>query len=307
MEHATQPQGGQPSRPAAPPPGDVPALVRAILARPDEELDYARAKLALDRIIDPALDADRVLAAIDRLAEAASRLAGAGASSGARLAALRRQIYERGPWNDYHPCDYDHSDPDGTHIPNKLLHVYLRRRLGNCVSMPILFLILARRLGLDMALASAPLHIFLRYRSPEGGIFNLETTSGGHPARDEWYRHNFPMSDRALASGLYMRSLTRREGVALMATTVLEHLLLGGRHEEAIAVARIILEHDPRAGQVMAAQGTAYGRLLEVEFIEKYPIPYLIPEALRPRRLMLIERNVSLFSAAEALGWEPVE
>jgi hypothetical protein len=31
---------------------------------------------------------------------------------------------------------------------------------------------------------------------------NLETTSGGHPARAIWYRQQMPMPDRAVESGL---------------------------------------------------------------------------------------------------------
>lgn len=280
--------------------------VGAILKAPDSKLDYARAKLAFDTLIDPSCNVEAVLAQLDDMANLAGRMCGSHACSGTKLAAIRRLIYESGPWNGHRPFAYDHSDPDGTSIPNKLLHVYLAMRRGNCVSMPVLFLILAERMGLDVALASAPCHILLRYRMPEGRIVNLEATSGAHPARLLWYRKNFPMSDRALESGLYMRSLTRREGAALMATTVLEHLMAENRLAEAIAVARAILDADPRAGQVLVAQASAYGALLHAEFGEKHPDPHLVPEPLRLRRLMLIERNNSLFQAAERLGWEPV-
>ena len=67
---------------------------------------------------------------------------------------------------------------------NKLISTYLATRRGNCVSMPILMLIIGERMGLDLALSTAPLHIFIRHR--EGGReVNLEATSGGHPARTE--------------------------------------------------------------------------------------------------------------------------
>ena len=102
--------------------------------------------------------------------------------------------------------DYDMSDPDGARLPNKLLHNYLRHRLGQCVSMPILFLILGERLELNVALARAPAHFFIRYTAPDGKAWNLETTSGAHPARLDWFRQNMPMSERALESGLYMRA-----------------------------------------------------------------------------------------------------
>lgn len=280
---------------------------RVILATPAGDLDYASAKLALDLLVDPDLDVAATESQLDRLTETAWRLCGADRGNTAKLTAIQRLIYQSGPWNDHRPFAYDHADPDGTHIPNKLLHVYLRRGLGNCVSMPILFLILADRLGLDVSLATAPHHVFLRYRMPSGESVNLETTSGAYPARLEWYRRHFPMTDRALATGLYMRSLPKREGVALMATTILEHLWNHGRFDEVVGVAGEILERDPLAGAVLAAQGSAYGHMLRREFEETYPIRYLIPEPLRMRRLFLLERNRSLIGAAEALGWQPME
>jgi regulator of sirC expression with transglutaminase-like and TPR domain len=184
--------------------------VEAVLSVPDAELDYARAKVSLDALIDPEADTDRTFAELDRLTEAASALAGPNPSEVQRLRSVRTVIYEAGPWNGGRGLAYDMSDPDGLNLSNALLHNYLRTGLGQCVSMPILFLIIADRLGLDVALACAPNHLFVRYAAPDGQVFNLEITSGGHPARLDWFRQEMPMSDRALAKGLYMRSLPRR-------------------------------------------------------------------------------------------------
>jgi hypothetical protein len=299
------PEAKIPPSPAPEQPLDPAAAVRAALSASGERLNYAGAKLALDRIVDPALDVEATMAELLRMASIARELAGGSATDGAKLAALRKLIYESGPWNDHRPFGYDHSDPYGQHLPHKLLHNYLAGRLGQCVSMPILFLILADWIGLRVALASAPEHIFVRYTDGAGRTFNLETTSGAHPARDVWYRDCFRMSDRAIGSGLYMRTLSRREGAALMATTVAEHLRARGRYEDVIAVCEVILEHDRRAGAVMVMQGSAYGALLHREFEQKYTVPFLVPEHLQARRLRLIERNNSLIDAAEALGWEP--
>ena len=96
--------------------------------------------------------------------------------------------------------------------------------------MPILFLIIADRLGLNVGLCSAPEHMFVRYTDQSGRVLNIEATSGGHPARDSFIRENFPMSDRSIESGLYMRTLTKRESIAMMASTLIEHLAEQGRY-----------------------------------------------------------------------------
>jgi regulator of sirC expression with transglutaminase-like and TPR domain len=171
--------------------------------------------------------------------------------------------------------------------------------------MPILFLIVAERMGLNLALSTAPLHIFLRHADEAGREINLEATSGAHPARTIWYRQNLPMTDRAVESGLYMRTLSRREAVAHMASTVVDFLVGEGRFQDAIDVAEVILRHYPRDGYTLVKLGSAYGELLRVEFLDRFPIPAAIPPALRGRYMRLAQGNQRAFQAAEALGWEP--
>lgn len=281
------------------------AIVRGVLSLPDDQLDYGRAKLAFDRIVDPSLNADATMAEIDRLARRASGLAGPHASPAAKLSALRRVIYESGDWNGRRPFAYDHADPLGRNVRNKLIPTYLASRRGNCVSMPILFLIVAERMGLNLALSTAPLHIFLRYAEESGREINLEATSGALPARTAWYRQNLPMTNRAIESGLYMRTLSRREAVALMASTVVDFLAGEGRFQDAIDVAEVILLHHPRDGYTLVKLGSAYGELMRAEFLERFPTPAAIPPALRGRYMVLAQGNQRAFQAAEALGWEP--
>ncbi|HVQ07987.1 MAG TPA: transglutaminase family protein [Allosphingosinicella sp.] len=223
-------------------------MARQVLSPPDDRLDFANAKLAFDHIVDPSINADATLAQIGRLAAEATALAGPHATDAAKLAALRRVIYEGGAWNDNRPLSYDQTDPLGQNVRNKLISTYLATRRGNCVSMPMLFLLVGERMGLNLSLATAPLHVFVRYIDPLGREMNLEATSGGHPARTIRYRQQMPMSDRAVESGLYLRTLTRREVVALMATTVVEFLISERRFQEAIEVGEIILRHAPRDG-----------------------------------------------------------
>jgi hypothetical protein len=76
------------------------------------------------------------------------------------------------------------------------------------------------------------------------------------------------------------------------------------RFEEAVAVSEIILRHNPRDGLTLANQGNAFCRMIEAEFLDKYRTAFLIPMALRPRYLRLLQRNHAAFAAARKLGWE---
>lgn len=285
--------------------GTPAAAVREVLSVPDGRLDYARAKLAFDRIIDPSLNVEATLAEVERLASSATAIAGPNATPERKLSALRQVIYQSGAWNGDRPFSYDLADPLGQNVRNKLLSTYLATRRGNCVSMPVLMLLVGERMGLNLSLSTAPLHVFVRYTDPAGRVMNLEATSGGHPARTSWYRRNLPMTDRSIESGLYMRTLSRREAVAHMASTIVDFLMVERRFQEAVEVAEVILRHYPRDGYTLVKLGSAYGELMRVEFIERFPIPAMIPHALRQRYMIFAGQNLRAFQAAEALGWEP--
>lgn len=279
------------------------AVVRAILSMPDHQLDYAAAKLAFDRLADPSANLGSASVELDRLAQTVRTMAGESSRQDWKFGALRTMLYEPGTWNGHRPFLYDHSDRDGQGMPVRLLPHYLKTRRGNCVSMPILFLILADRMGLDVALATAPLHMFVRYRDENGRVHNIETTNGGHATRDAWLRQNLSISEAAVKNGVHLRSLSRREAIAHMASTVVEHLFDCRRFDEAARVCEAILLHAPRDVYTMVKLGSACGHLLQIEFKDKYRAPEQAPPMARARALSLSRRNRALFAAAEALGW----
>jgi regulator of sirC expression with transglutaminase-like and TPR domain len=263
------------------------------------------AKLALDDLISPTPTA--VSREISILADAVRQMAGPNPTVPYKVAAIRKVIYQRGAWNGNRPFGYDLADPFGLRVENKLLSTYMRTRLGNCVSMPTLFMILAERVELDASFVVAPLHVFVRFTHPERGPTNVETTSGAHFTRDDWYRQKMPMNDRAIEHGVYMRALTKAEGVALLATTVLEYLERERRYQDVVDVADVILKANPRDALTMVKRGTAFGHIMQAEFLDRFPSPASIPPGLQSRYRMLADLNRRAFEDAERLGWEPSE
>lgn len=219
---------------------------------------------------------------------------------------MRRVLYDPGPWNWGRPFSYDHADPYGVDLRNKLLGTYLATRRGNCVSMPVLQLLVAERLGLNVSLSTAPLHVFMRYTNPTNGrSIAIEATSGGNPTRENSYHEKMGVTDAQVASGIYLSVLTKRESIAVMASTVVEWLMSKERYAEAIEVADVLLEYYPKDVHAVLSRGSAYGELLRTEFVERYPTPAAIPPALRSRYQLLISRNAAAFQQAEAWGWAP--
>jgi hypothetical protein len=174
--------------------------------------------------------------------------------------------------------------------------------------MPILFLVLGERIGLNVTLATAPLHVFVKWRDAESGqSWNLEATSGAGFTRDDWYRQKLPMTDEAVKNGVYLRALSRRETVALMATLVLENLLLEERYEEAVAVADVLIEANPADAYALVKKGTGYGRILQRDILQPYPNQKDIPADKRSRAIELYRANQSAFARAYALGWRETQ
>lgn len=262
----------------------------------------ARVKLTVDHMIDPSIDVESTLEQLDAMAADVRKRVPLQASKRDTLEALRSYLYQPGPWNNNQPFRYDLDDPLGRTVRNKLLPTYIARRKGNCVSMPLLFLLLGKKLGLDVAAATAPEHVFVKFRDEAGNVVNIEATSGGFK-QDASYRRDMPMTDQALANGLYMRALGKRETVALMISTLIESYGETNKPEHTIAVSDLVLEFYPKDAQAMLFKGHAYSQIIKREFMSRYASPTQIPATERPRYRELSYTNNLWYNKAEALGW----
>lgn len=283
------------------------AAVQRILTTPEEDIDLVKAMLAIDRMIDPSIDSEATLAQLEAMAKGLRDSLPVGASSRLKLEALRHHIYKPTAWNGGRPFEYDLNDPLGENVRNKLLATYLRTRKGNCISMPFLFIFLGHRLGLDLMASSAPAHVFVQWRDTDGKLYNLETTSGAGFARDAWMRQQFTMTDDSLQSGLYMRPLSKKETVALLAETLLQFYKQEGRHSHMQALAALLLQHSPKNVVAMLHVREGLRETWLREFVRKYPRPGDIPHDKRAKFVELETQIKALEDRAFKLGWRPLD
>ena len=103
-----------------------------------------------------------------------------------------------------------------------------------------------------------------------------------------------------------MRGLTKREAIAAMAVTVIEHLFALSRFDEAFAVGDTILDHDRLNIAAMLSMGSACGMLLD-QFREDFPHFWKWTPDQRARAEAYMKGNMNWFSVAEHLGWLPFE
>jgi hypothetical protein len=283
-------------------------VVRAVMTTPDDKIDFATAKLTFDKIYDPTTDVDGRLKDIDAMTQTIRTMAGTSAPSRLRLIMLRKYIYEAGAWNNNKPFQYDLSDPFGHKPVNRLLSTYLVTHRGNCVSMPILFVALAQRLGLNATLSTAPNHMFVKYMDDvTGKTINLETTSGAYPARDVYIRQNMPMTDQAIANGIYMKTLSKKEALAVMADIVLEREFADRHYQKAWDVAEVLRPYYPNNLAVLLAPTNAALGLIQEEYLSKYPTKADIPPQLMDRFNLLDKTVPGALNHAYALGWRETD
>ncbi len=110
--------------------------------------------------------------------------------------------------------DYDLKDLDGARPENLFLNGLIDRKVGTCVSMPLLYVALGWRLGYPIKLVSVPTHLFARWDDGVNRI-NIEATGYGGELSDEAYESEFFVSPRCKDRGA-LESLTPRQMLAQM-------------------------------------------------------------------------------------------
>jgi regulator of sirC expression with transglutaminase-like and TPR domain len=277
-------------------------VVRAILEKRDQDIDLVQVKLAIDQMIDPTINVDANRKKIADMIAEIQALLPANASQLKKMEVLRDYVYKPGPWNKGQVFQYDLEDPFGKNIRNKLLPTYLETRKGNCVSMPSLFVILGQGVGIDLTLSTAPHHVFVKYRGDDGIFYNFEATSGGG-ILDSSLRRDFPMTDQAVANGIYMKVLSKRESVAVMLDTLMEHYRNRKQFERRIEIADVVLRYFPADANAMLHKGHSYFGIAKRDFESQYLSPAQMPQETRNLYNEISRKNHYWYAKAEELGW----
>ncbi len=111
--------------------------------------------------------------------------------------------------------DYDILDFDFSDASNLFLNGIVDRRLGTCVSLPMLHVAIGWRLGMPINPVTVPTHVFARYDDGKDRI-NIEATGYGDQKPDAFYEERYFISQRCKERGAEMASLTPRQTLAIV-------------------------------------------------------------------------------------------
>lgn len=140
--------------------GTARARFAALLEQDPVPLDEAALAIAEEEY--PRLDSAAYLARLDRLAARVRRRVPAGARSAAELHALRKVLFEE---EGLRGNEADYSDPR-----NSFLNEVLERRVGIPISLSVVYIEVARRIGLRLEGVGFPGHFLAKYTSPSSGV-----------------------------------------------------------------------------------------------------------------------------------------
>ena len=176
--------------------------IDTVLRLPDNQVDIATATLLLSKQWNPDVSIIRYRAKIDNMAIAVRE----------RMARKRIGIEPAAinVINDYLYKDLGFKAVPYADDPQDLfLDSVIDRRQGYCLSLSILYLSIAERLGLPIYGIVVPGHFFVRWDDGTNK-FNIETTSGGSNAPDEHYVQKFNVTARDSRS-LYLKRLNNAQ------------------------------------------------------------------------------------------------
>jgi regulator of sirC expression with transglutaminase-like and TPR domain len=265
--------------------------------------DFVDVKIAVDKLVDPTIDEESLRKQFNQYMAPLTLMMQGVEKDHERLNVLKQFLFDAGQWNQNHVLSYDFSDPFAKVGTHRFLTYTLNERLGNCVTMPTIMMLLGQKFGLKMTLSILPRHTFVKFTDELNRTWNIEATSGGGYTRDTYYREKFQFSEKAVESGAYMSALTDEETIALIAQFIPEWMMQHDKPEEAIAAYDVILKHFPKDVLAWVGRGSSFAMILRRDFVTKFKSLKEMTPKQQQQALQLSQMNKHDFDQAEALGW----
>lgn len=141
-----------------------------LLRSPDEDIDLGEAALLIAKHEYPDLDVDMYLAKLDKMAETIRHKLGSDPTPNEIALAINQSLFDfgglSGNWHEYY-------DPR-----NSFLNEVLDRKLGIPITLSVVYMEVAKRLGLDMQGLGFPGHFLVKYSLEDGEVV-LDPFHGG--------------------------------------------------------------------------------------------------------------------------------
>ena len=206
----------------------------------DDQLDLARAALALAEALDPSVDVEACVARLDALAEGARALVPPGARPAQVVEALNRHLFQeqgfRGNLEQYY-------DPQ-----NSLLHRVLDRKVGIPITLSLVYLEVGQRLGLPMVGVGLPGHFVVKVADAEEELL-LDPFYGGQRLDRATCQKRLDAiyGGKVVLSEQFLRAVGKREILARMLYNLKRVYTKAGDRVHTLRVLDLLLALQPYA------------------------------------------------------------
>jgi tetratricopeptide (TPR) repeat protein len=240
--------------------------IEAVLRLSEDEVDLATAALIISENWSDMVEGRRYLSALDDMAlEIRDRLNRQKLPTNFRaIPLINKYLFDE---LGFQPIS-EANDPN-----DLFLHSVLDKKRGYCLSLSILYLSLAERLGLSLYGVVVPGHFFVRY--DDGRVrFNIETTSKGGSAPDEHYVNKFKvpqgdphilLSQDSSGGGIYMKNLNKLQTLGCLFNNLGNVYLDTGNYELASLAFTRAVEINPTLSESRSNLGNVYLKKGQVE------------------------------------------
>jgi regulator of sirC expression with transglutaminase-like and TPR domain len=186
----------------------------AALVADDQQFSQLEAAVAIAHAVEPELDVQGVLSAIDALAVKLKNRIAADTAPLQRLRLLNRYFFQElgfaGNVNDYYAPE------------NSYLHRVLDSRRGIPITLALIFIEIAQQIGLEARGVSFPGHFLIKLKMPQGEVV-IDPFNGRSLSRDDleeriepYRRRHGLVGDAEVPLGLFLQTATPRAVVARM-------------------------------------------------------------------------------------------
>ena len=207
----------------------------------DERIDLLRAALTIARTEYPDLDFESYGARIEELARRVKRLAPDLGDPFESIAALNRVLFEeegfRGNREDYY-------DPR-----NSLLNDVLDRKLGIPITLAVVYMEVARRVGFPLVGVGMPGHFLLKHYDVDGREILIDPFNRGSilTAKDCQQRLDELYGGQMRLQPDFLMAVSRRQVLVRMLNNLRSIYLTGRNFRKALPIVDLILAIYPRS------------------------------------------------------------
>ena len=150
------------------------------------------------------------------------------------------------------------------------------------------------------------MHLFVRLHDRQSGdVWNIETTNGGHPARNRWYIDQMHIPQAAIEQRTYLSDLTKHEYLAELINVLTRRERFAKRYEQALAYAELALRLHPTSINALIQKGALLEWIIyeEVEAANREGVS--LSPARREELKALSAQSQRTIAQAQHLGWRP--